>query len=173
MVPQRIERDILIDAPVEIVWAVVTQPEHIGSWFSESAELDLRPGGKALLHWDDYGTVQGRVERVEPPHFFSFRWVVDPGTDLTEDNSTLVEFRLSAEGDTTRLTVAESGFRGLARPQDEQQRHIDSHRRGWELELGELDEYVGQARTRADRRAWRRSMSCGPRRATPRARGGS
>src|SRR4051812_35398646 len=144
VVPERIERDILIDAPVEIVWAVVTEPEHIGSWFSESAELDLRPGGKALLHWDEYGTVQGRVERVEPPHVFSFRWVVDPGTDLTEDNSTLVEFRLSAEGESTRLTVVETGFRDLAVPDEDKQRHVDSHRRGWGLELGDLDDYMAQ-----------------------------
>jgi uncharacterized protein YndB with AHSA1/START domain len=152
MVPARIERDILIEAPVDIVWAVVTEPEHISRWFSESADLDLRPGGRAALHWEAYGTVQGRVERVEPPHFFSFRWVVDPGTDLTEDNSTLVEFSLSAEGNATRLTVVESGFRDLARPDDEKQGHVDSHRRGWELELGELREYVGRGvRAPADR----------------------
>ena len=148
MVPQRIEREILIDAPVEVVWAVVTEPEHISRWFSDSVELDLRPGGKAVLHWDGYGTVLGRVERVEPPHFFSFRWVVDPGPDVAEDNSTLVEFSLSEEGDSTRLTVVESGFRDLAAPEDERQRHVDSHRRGWMLELDELDQYLA-ARTRA------------------------
>ena len=49
MVPQRIEREILIEAPVDVVWDVVTQPEHISRWFSDSVELDLRPGGRALL----------------------------------------------------------------------------------------------------------------------------
>jgi uncharacterized protein YndB with AHSA1/START domain len=152
MVPQRIEREILIDAPVEVVWAVVTEAEHISGWFSDAVDLDLRPGGTAVLHWDDYGTVHGRVERVEPPHFFSFRWVVSPGPDVAGDNSTLVEFSLRAEGDATRLTVVESGFRDLAGPDDEKQGHVDSHRRGWRLELGELDAYVGQrTRTPADR----------------------
>jgi uncharacterized protein YndB with AHSA1/START domain len=144
MVPPRIEREIVIDAPVEVVWSVVTEPEHIGGWFSDSADLDLRPGGRAVLHWNDFGTVQGRVERVEPPHFFSFRWAVDPGRDIDEGNSTLVEFSLRGEQDSTRLTVVESGFQGLARPEDEKQRHVDSHRRGWELELGELGEYVAR-----------------------------
>ena len=147
MVPQRIEREIVIDAPVEVVWSVVTEPEHISGWFSDSADLDLRPGGRAVLHWNDFGTVQGRVERVEPPHFFSFRWAVDPGRDVDEGTSTLVEFSLRAEQDSTRLTVVETGFQGLARPEDEKQRYFDSHRRGWELELGELGEYVGR-RTR-------------------------
>jgi uncharacterized protein YndB with AHSA1/START domain len=154
MVTQRIEREILIEAPVEIVWAVVTEPEHISGWFSDSVELDLSPGGNAVLHWNAYGAVHGRVERVEPPHFFSFRWVVhrNPGAALTEDNSTLVEFTLRAEGDCTRLTVVESGFRDLAGPDAEKQRHVDGHRRGWEKELGELDEYVAQRTRRpADR----------------------
>ena len=152
MVPQRIEREILIDAPVEVVWAVVTEPEHISGWFSDSVDLDLRPGGTFVLQWDRHGTVRGRVERVEPPHFFSFRWVVQPARDITEDNSTLVEFSVSAEGDSTRLTVVESGFRDLAGPDDERRRHFDGHVRGWELELGELHEYLGhRSRTSADR----------------------
>jgi uncharacterized protein YndB with AHSA1/START domain len=152
MVPQRIEREILIEAPVEVVWAVVTEPEHISGWFSDSIELDLRPGGQAVLHWDGHGTVQGRVERVEPPRFFSFRWMVERGPEFAEDNSTLVEFSLRPEGDSTRLKVVESGFGDLAGPEDERQRHFDGHRQGWEKELGELDEYVGQrVRTRADR----------------------
>src|SRR5258708_5192070 len=127
MVPQRIEREIVIDAPVEVVWSVVTEPEHIGGWFSDSADLDLRPGGRAVLHWNDCGTVQGRVERVAPPHFFSFRWAVDPGRDIDEGTSTLVEFSLRAEQDSTRLTVVETGFQDLAGPEDEKQRYFDSH----------------------------------------------
>ena len=146
MVPQRIEREIVIDAPVEVVWAVVTEPEHISKWFSDSVELDLRPGGQAVLHWDGRRTVQGRVERVEPPHYLSFRWVVRDEPQLTDDNATLVEFSLRAEGGATRLTVVESGFRDLAGPEDEKQGHFDGHASGWEKELGELVEYVGGRR---------------------------
>lgn len=144
MVAQRIEREILIDAPIEVVWAIVTEPEHIRGWFSDSVELDLRPGGEAAFHWNQHGNVRGRVERVEPPRFFSFRWAVNPDVDITDDNSTLVELSLNAEGNCTRLTVVESGFRDLAGPDDEKQRHFDGHQRGWDLELGELVEYVVQ-----------------------------
>jgi uncharacterized protein YndB with AHSA1/START domain len=144
LVPDRIEREVMIDAPVDVVWAVVTDPEHVGRWFSDSAELDLRPGGRAVLRWDEYGVVNARVERVEPPRFFSFRWVVNPGTDVAEDNSTLVEFSLSPEGEATRLTVVESGFAGLAGPDAEKQGHFDSHSRGWGIELGHLTDHVTQ-----------------------------
>jgi uncharacterized protein YndB with AHSA1/START domain len=143
MVPNHIEREILIDAPVEVVWAVVTEPEHISGWFSETVELDLRPGGEMALGWSDHGAVHGRVERVEPPQLFSFRWVVTQhGQKLTDENSTLVEFRLSAEGDSTRLTVIESGFSDLAGTEDENQGHFDGHQEGWKKELGELVEYA-------------------------------
>ena len=152
MVPQRIERQILIRAPVDVVWAVVTEPEHISGWFSDSVDLDLRPGGRAVLHWNEYGTVHGRVERVEPPRFFSFRWVVGPGPELAEDNSTLVEFSLSAEGESTRLRVVETGFTNLAMPDAEKREHFDSHERGWDSELGELVQYAErESATRPDR----------------------
>ena len=145
MVPQRIEREIVIDAPVDVVWAVVTEPEQISGWFSDTAEVDLRPGGRMALHWDEYGSVNGRVERVEPPRVFAFRWVVprEPGAEVADGNSTLVEFSLSPEGDGTRLTVVESGFRDLTGTDDERQAHVDSHSTGWDQELGELHEYAG------------------------------
>jgi hypothetical protein len=77
---------------------------------------------------------------------------VAPGPELAEDNSTLVEFSLRPEGEFTRLRVVESGFGDLVGPEDEKQRHFDSHRRGWELELGELGEYlVRTSATHADR----------------------
>jgi uncharacterized protein YndB with AHSA1/START domain len=143
VVPQQIEREILIEAPVEVVWAVVTEPEHVSGWFSDSVELDLRPGGEMTLHWSGHGSVNGLVERVEKPHLFSFRWVVaQPGERLLEENSTLVEFRLSHEGDGTRLTVIESGFNALAGTDDEKQRHYDDHQQGWQKELGELVDYA-------------------------------
>jgi uncharacterized protein YndB with AHSA1/START domain len=142
--PNRIERDILIEAPLDVVWAVVTQPEHISGWFSDTVEIDLTPGGKLVLHWDEHGSRQGRVERVEPPRFFSFRWVVDDDQEMTEHNATLVEFTLTEEGDATRLTVVETGFAELGVPEDEQQRHFDEHTHGWEFELGQLLDHVGQ-----------------------------
>lgn len=124
----------MIEAPVDVVWGVVTQPEHISGWFSDSVELELTPGGELRFRWDAHGTVQGRVERVEPPHFFSFRWAVRADEDITDDNSTLVEFSLSAEGKSTRLTVVETGFRD--------QESFEDHSRGWDRELGDLEEYL-------------------------------
>ena len=39
-----IERTIYIDAPVERVWTIVTEPEHLGQWFGD-AGASRAPGG--------------------------------------------------------------------------------------------------------------------------------
>ena len=152
MVPDRIEREIVIDAPVEVVWAVVTEPDQISGWFSDSVELDLRPGGEATFVWDKHGTVRGRVERVEPPHVFAFRWVPDHSAEPADGNLLLVEFTLTPEDEGTRLKVVETGFAQLAGSDDERREHFDGHTRGWERELGELVAYVAErARESAER----------------------
>ena len=149
MVPDRVEREILIDAPLDVVWAVVTESEHVGRWFSDSAAIDLRPGGEMTLNWERHSE-HWRVERVDPPHFVSFRWPRGPG--LREKNSTLVEFFLTAEGQGTRLRVVESGFRQLEGSDEEKAKDAEEHERGWELELGELREYVSTHLRGSERR---------------------
>src|SRR5262245_40624846 len=109
MVPEHIEREILIDAPLEVVWAVVTEPEHVGAWFGDDAAIELRPGGDMVLTWQEHGSFRARVEKVEPPHVFAFRWARPAGAEPRTGNSTLVELSLSAEGERTRLRVVESG----------------------------------------------------------------
>jgi uncharacterized protein YndB with AHSA1/START domain len=155
MVPESIEREVLIEAPVEVVWSIVTEPEHVRRWLSDSVRLDLRAGGEAVFTWDEFGSVGAKVERVEPPHLFAFRWVTaggkraNPNQEVAEGNSTLVEFRLSAEGASTRLHVAESGFPQLDGSEDQNASYFEDHLTGWDRELGELREYVAQVHASA------------------------
>jgi uncharacterized protein YndB with AHSA1/START domain len=142
VVPDRIEKEIVIDAPVDVVWAIVTEPEHVGSWFSDSAEIDLRPGGKAALTWTDHGTAFGWVEEVEPPTRFAIRWARPLGAEPRPENTTLVEFILTEESEGTRLSVVESGFRALEGSDEEKAEYAKGNEQGWEHELGELVEYV-------------------------------
>ena len=145
MVPDQIERETVINAPVERVWALITEAEHLGRWFGDAgAEVELRPGGALSLTWEQYGTVHGRVVDVEAPRRFSYRWAVlrESQSEPVEGNSTLVEFTLEAEGDGTRLRVVESGFDTLfADPEKRTQRYEDNTK-GWGSELAELAEYA-------------------------------
>jgi uncharacterized protein YndB with AHSA1/START domain len=145
VVPERIERELLIEAPIDVVWAVLTEPEHVAGWFSDSAEIDLRPGGDATFTWREHGAPsRAWVEQVEPPRFLAYRWVRPVEEEQRRDNSTLVEFTLTAEGDHTRLQVVESGFRELAWSEDKKARYAEENTRGWQRELDELREYVSK-----------------------------
>jgi uncharacterized protein YndB with AHSA1/START domain len=134
----------VIDAPLDVVWGVVTEAEHVGAWFGDSAEIDLRPGGEATLTWEKYGSFRARVEKVEPPNFFSFRWSRPADTEVASGNSTLVEFSLSEEGDGTRLRVVESGFPQLEGTDDEKANYAAENTEGWEAELNDLREYASK-----------------------------
>jgi uncharacterized protein YndB with AHSA1/START domain len=141
-VQDSIEREIHIDAPVERVWSLLTEAEHLGSWFADAgAEIDLRPGGELTLRWEDDGTAKGRVERVEEPTAFAFRWGRIGAADETD--STLVEFTLSAADSGTRVHVLESGFASLA----DGPALYESHSEGWAVELGHLIEHAGRVAT--------------------------
>ena len=150
MTADRIERDILIDAPVERVWAPITQAEHLGTWFADAgAEIDLREGGDLELRWQEHGTSRGRIERIDEPTAFAFRWAPfkDPGgVEPVNGNSTLVEFTLAPEDDGTRLRVVETGFASLDTSPDQRARNHESNTRGWSMELGELADYASRVR---------------------------
>jgi len=133
----QIEREVVIEAPVEVVWRTITEPAQIGQWFAECTQLDLAPGGRGMLIMEgaDDPFV---VEAVEPPTRFSFRWNHPAGQKPAAGNSMLVEFTLVAEGERTRLRVVESGHELRGWPESETTRYAEEHRGGWGTFLGRL-----------------------------------
>ncbi len=144
MPTDRIEREIIIDAPQDRVWAALTEPGHLSQWFGDSAEVDLAPGGKAAFGWSDYqATHHAVIELVEPPGFLSYRWARPAGAAVTPGNSTVVTFTLTEAGPgSTRLTVVETGFTSLGGGQDEQGTAVQENTEGWRTELRELKAYA-------------------------------
>jgi uncharacterized protein YndB with AHSA1/START domain len=146
-----IEREILIEASAEIVWRVITEPEHISRWFSDEASVQQRAATDGALTWRPGGrggsggsgmVVPIRVVEVEPHRRFSFRWGHPEGTGADERNSALVEFILTAEAHGTRLRVHESGIEAVTHDEDEQARYREDHEQGWERHLGEMLDYL-------------------------------
>ncbi|MGP3951048.1 SRPBCC domain-containing protein [Streptomyces sp. 7N604] len=138
-VVDRIEREVYVPAPVDRVWRVLTVAEHIHAWYAfGGAEVDLRPDGALRFRWDEHGEFHGRVEVVDPPSRLCFRMAVKPDTQPVHGDSTLVDFRLSSEGEGTRVTVEESGIAGLAAPDEEKGRHAEYARLAWTAALEEL-----------------------------------
>ena len=145
----RIEQETVIAAPVERVWAVLTEPEHVGQWFGQGkpTQVDLRPGGIMVLDHGEHGTYLTRIETVDAPRYLSYRWAsAYPGDEANEDNSTLVEFTLTPEGDGTRLRLVESGFASLTIPPERiPSAGYESHSNGWPQVLRELRSHAERA----------------------------
>ena len=133
-----IERTILIAAPIERVWDIVTTPEHMGRWFGDAgAERD---GDVIKMRWDQYGEAELRIVRDEAPTSFAYRW----DANVSGIGDTLVEFTLATEGERTRVTVVESGWTQLRTSAEEQTRLREGNEGGWKHELGDLETYAAQ-----------------------------
>ena len=98
----QIEREIVIDAPVEVVWRTITEPDQITLWFADKVDLEVEPGARGYMGFGEQGGPVV-VETVEPPTRFSFRWNHPAGEEPAAGNSLLVEFTLEGEGEQTRL----------------------------------------------------------------------
>ena len=142
--PDRIERTLELAQSPEKVWAALTTAEGLGTWFGNSAEVDLRVGGTAKLTWDSGDTHTLTIERVEPPHVFAYTWPIY-GLPKEDARRTYVEFTLEPSAKGTTLTMVESGFGQLG--DDEHKAAFGGNTDGWTNELGELVAYLdGQAR---------------------------
>lgn len=142
----QIERETVIAAPVERVWALLTEAEHVGRWFcDDGADIDLRPGGTMVLRWADHGVGLARIVDVDRPHRFAYRWAAIRehwGEEPDDGNSTLVEFTLAQEGDGTRLKVVESGFEKLDGTVEQRREAHEGNTEGWEIQLGNVKGYA-------------------------------
>ena len=126
-----IEREVLIEAPVEVVWRTITEPDQMSQWFADRVELVIEPGARGYMLFGDQGGPVV-VEAVERPTRFSFRWNHPREEEPVAGNSMLVEFTLTEEGDErTRLRVVERGHELCDWPDAEKQRYADEHSDGW------------------------------------------
>ncbi len=140
----KIEREVIIDAPVDVVWRTITEPDQITQWFAERVELDLKPGGHGYMGFGDQGGPIV-VEAVDEPTRFSFRWNHPAGEEPLAGNSLLVEFTLLPEAaERTRLKVAESGLGLVPWPEADKGRYAEEHNGGWGTFMDRLATLLAQ-----------------------------
>jgi uncharacterized protein YndB with AHSA1/START domain len=133
-----IDREVVIEAPVEVVWRTITEPDQITLWFADRVDLVVEPGAQGYMGFGEQGGPVV-VQVVDPPVRFSFRWNFPTGEQPVPGNSMLVEFTLTPEGDErTRLRVTESGHELTSWPDKEKQRYADEHSGGWPTYLDRL-----------------------------------
>jgi uncharacterized protein YndB with AHSA1/START domain len=149
MSADRIEREIDIDAPIDVVWTVITEPEHINGWFTDSAEIEMREGAEGRFGWTEKArhretVVNLKIERLEPPSLFAFRWNYPDGAEPGPSNALLVEFMLEPQGEGTRLKIVESGLDSVDLPDDEKETYFAEHASGWSLIVERLRLYAAE-----------------------------
>jgi len=136
----RIERDIMISAPLDRVWELVSEP---GWWVPTTvvAPVDHTPGHQVVRESEKWGRFPVEVVRVDPKTYAAFRWASHaPGAELGAGNTTLVEFWVEPVGDAVRVCVVESGFAAIDAPDSVREQARKDNTGGWQEEMAGLKE---------------------------------
>ena len=87
-----------VAAPVEAVWAAVTEREQLARWFADTT-IAPRVGGDVLVDFGEEGSAWGSVLAWEPPHLLEFEW----RSSVTA--ASVLRIELEPDGDATRLRL--------------------------------------------------------------------
>ena len=148
------EFEFEINAPVEDVWAAITEAEHLTNWFPLTAEVKPGQGGTMLLTWGDAFKGECNIEIWEPNHHLRTTFMDSPqdGPDAPDGPMrTFVDYHLESNEGSTTLRLVHSGF-GKGADWD---RLYDGVSRGWAAELRSLRHYLENHFGRRRRVAWR------------------
>ncbi|MEV6287760.1 SRPBCC domain-containing protein [Kribbella sp. NPDC051770] len=141
-----LEREIHIEAAPEVVFDVVSSPEHVREWWPDSADYPLAPGGSGQIVFDqatdDPKAVAITVVTVDRPRLFSFRWTHPVGEPAATANSLLVTFELVPAGSGTTLKLTETGFREQGWEAAVLEETYRDHELGWDHHLARISPYV-------------------------------
>ena len=134
--PDRIEKQVTLDAPRSRVWRALTDVAQFNAWFGVKLSAPFVPGaevsGQITIRDYDHVTMTIWIETMEPERFFSFRWhpyAIEPGIDYADEPTTLVSFTLEDSGQGTRLTIVESGFDAI--PESRRAKAFAMNSSGW------------------------------------------
>jgi uncharacterized protein YndB with AHSA1/START domain len=120
-----VRRSVVLRAPVEAVWAALTDGGHLSAWLGGDVEVDAFPGGQIVVR-EDGRLRRGVIVDLEPLRHLEIRWLPPPrrlgflwGPDEEPAASAgAVEFVLEAVRGraATRLTVVERAPSATGQP---------------------------------------------------------
>jgi uncharacterized protein YndB with AHSA1/START domain len=144
-----IEREIHVDASPEVVFEVVSSPEHLKEWWPDEAEIEPAAGatGHIVFHRaapEEPVAVPITVVEAQPPQRFSFRWGHEAGTVPGPSDSLLVTFDLEPSGEGTRVRMTETGFRERGWEAAVLEQAYQEHSQGWDYFIPRLAQYVAR-----------------------------
>jgi uncharacterized protein YndB with AHSA1/START domain len=133
--------EVFVDAPVERLWAALTEAADTEQYFMRSRVTVGEVGEAYRLERDDGWEVDGTVLAKEPPYRLRVTWRMKTPPDLVMPNCEveyLLEPTLIADAkSTTKLTV-NSYIDGPVPPP-----FLNASRTGWTMITRNLKEYLG------------------------------
>ena len=157
----RIEKKVLLRAPLKRVWRALSDSAEFGSWFGMKIDGPFAPGArmhavitpttvdaevaKAQKAYEGL-PFEITIERMEPERLFSFRWhpnAVERGVDYSAEPTTLVAFELEEVADGIMLTLTESGFDQI--PLARRAEAFTRNEGGWGMVVQLIEKYVRHA----------------------------
>ena len=147
MSTDRIEKEVLLRAPLDRVWRAISDADEFGRWFGvrfdgpfvagtsvtgviTPTEVDEEVAAMQEPYAGQADTWQ--IVAVEAPHRLAFRWhpyAVDQDSDYSAEPTTLVEFSLSEAADGVLLRIVESGFDAI--PAERRASAFEANSDGW------------------------------------------
>lgn len=151
MESDRIEKQVLLRAPLQRVWAAISDAEQFGRWFGVRFDGPFIEGrevtatitptevdAEVARRQEPHAGVASRwqIVAVEPPRRFAYRWPIDPD----REDTTLVEFTLAEVSGGVSLTIVESGFDAI--PEARRGPSFEANSEGWAIQTDLVRRYL-------------------------------
>ena len=144
----RIERSIVVKAPLARVWRAIANAEEFGNWFGVAlAGQHFVAGQRAQGHitYPGYEHVlfDAMVVAVTPERLLSFRWhpyAIDQNCDYSHEPTTLVQFELKEISGGTLVKVVESGFDQI--PEARRSLAFRMNSGGWDAQMKNIEKHI-------------------------------
>jgi uncharacterized protein YndB with AHSA1/START domain len=151
MSTDRIEKRIVLHAPIARVWNAISDSTRFGTWFGMKLDGPFIEG-QAVSGCITETQIDDDIAEKQRPYVgepvtlwivaleslrrFAFRWNPLAECELT----TLVEFTLTEQADGTLLEIVESGFDAL--PQEHRDNAFRGNSEGWALQGQLIAKYL-------------------------------
>jgi uncharacterized protein YndB with AHSA1/START domain len=144
----RIERHVMLKAPISRVWRALSNAEEFGKWFGlvlagKTMKVGETLEGPVTYPGYEHVIVRMKIERMEPERSLAWRWhpaANDPNKDYSSEPMTLVVFELKEVPGGTRLTVVESGLDSI--PIERRAHVFRLNTEGWDEQMTNIEKHV-------------------------------
>jgi uncharacterized protein YndB with AHSA1/START domain len=163
MSSDRIEKEVLLRAPLARVWRAISDADEFGRWFGVRFDGPFVAGASVVgvitptTVDDEVAQAQEpyagkadtwQIVAVEPQRRLAFRWhpyAVEPAIDYSQEPTTLVEFTLTETTDGVRLRIVESGFDAI--PGERRVSALEHNSEGWAKQTELVRKYLALSET--------------------------